>query len=168
MPRAPAVSDYLTGSASLFQDDMARDRALLEQVLDCILIYASGAIVVKFKEATLLEPVNTYRLKNLGAEPPALPEARALQEQGVAMVKETLRCFRPEEDPKDVDFMVNEDANGSPWVMAMKNARLIEERGVVNKVGVPTAPQVRTNAPAWLSSSLGGNRGDLTRLSLPV
>ena len=60
MPRAPAVSDYLTGSASLFQDDMARDRALLEQVLDCILIYASGAIVVKFKEATLFEPVNTY------------------------------------------------------------------------------------------------------------
>jgi hypothetical protein len=137
MPRAPTVSDYLTGSASLFQDDMARDRALLEQVLDCILIYASGAIVVKFKEATLFEPVNTYRLKNLGAEPPALPEARALQEQGVAMGKETLRCFRPEEDPKDVDFMVNEDANGSPWVMAMKNARLIKERGVVNDVGVP-------------------------------
>jgi hypothetical protein len=68
MPRAPAVADYLTGNASLFQDDMARDRAPLEQVLDCILVYASGAIVVNFKEATLFDPVNTYRLRNLEAE----------------------------------------------------------------------------------------------------
>jgi hypothetical protein len=31
--------------------------------------------------------------------------------------------MRPDEDPKGLDFMVNEDANGSPWVMAVKNAR---------------------------------------------
>jgi hypothetical protein len=91
---------------------------------------------VKFKEATLFGPVNAYRLKNLDAEAPALPEARALQEQGVAMVTEALRHFRPDEDPKDVDFMVNEDANGAPWVMAVKSARLVEEPGVVNSVGV--------------------------------
>jgi hypothetical protein len=75
------------------------------------------------------EPVNAYRLKNLDAEAPALPEARVLQEHGVAMVKEALRHTRRDEDPKSVDFMVNEEANGAPWVIAMKNARTHRRAG---------------------------------------
>ncbi len=115
MPRAPAVEDYLTGSASLFEDDMARNRALLEQVLDCILVYASGAIVVKIKESTLFEPVNTYRLKNLGAEAADLAQARSRQQQNVAMVTEFLERHGPDRALEDADFEINKDANGSPY-----------------------------------------------------
>jgi hypothetical protein len=85
----------------------------------------------------LFKPVNTYRLKNLDAEAPALSDARAIHEYGVAAAQEMLRRMRPDEALEGVDFVVNEDANGAPWVVAMKNARLIEEPGVANGVGVP-------------------------------
>jgi hypothetical protein len=70
----------------------------------------------------VFEPVNTYRHTNLDASTPALPEARALREHWGAMAKDALQRMRPDQDLNDVDFMVNEDANGVPWVTPTRNA----------------------------------------------
>ena len=136
-----------------------RQRELLEQVLDGIYIYADGDIVVQFREAGLFEPVSSYTLRNLEAEAPALPEARARQEQGVAMVTEAVRCIRPDEDLKDVDFMVSEDANGSPWVMAMKNARVVRRGGAVPGTGPGSSSAKHTE--------VGGKANDQGTLASP-
>jgi hypothetical protein len=138
MPRAPAVEEYLVGSASLFQDDFARDRALMERVLDSILVYANGAIVVHFKQATLFKPVNSFRVQHLEAEAPALPEARADHTSSLALVQEGLRRWKPDQDPNGLEYVAGEHQGGSPWVMALsKGARFVDQPSVRNGVGVP-------------------------------
>jgi hypothetical protein len=69
----------------------------------------------------------------------------------VAMVTEVLKHLAPDGAPADVDIAVSEDANGAAYVMAMKNARLINEPGVVNNVGVP-------NGIRNVTDRLGGRR----------
>jgi hypothetical protein len=138
MPRAPAVEEYLVGSASLFQDDFARDRALVERVLDSILVYANGAIVVHFKPATLFKPVNTFRVQHLEDEAPALPEARADHSGNQALVQQVLRRWKPDQDPSELEYVAGEHQGGSPWLVALsKGARFVDQPGARNGVGVP-------------------------------
>ena len=57
LPRQAAATDYLTGSASLFTGDFTHDRKFLEHVVDKILVYESGALVVQFRQESLFQPV---------------------------------------------------------------------------------------------------------------
>jgi hypothetical protein len=56
---ATKLADYVTGSATIFLDEYARNRALVERVLDKILVYASGEIVLVFRPDSLFAPVMT-------------------------------------------------------------------------------------------------------------
>lgn len=60
---ASKFADYVLGSASIFRDDHARDRALVERVLDRILIYPAGEIVLVFHRDSLFAPVVSATMK---------------------------------------------------------------------------------------------------------
>lgn len=60
---ASKLAEYVTGDASIFRDDHPRDRALVERVLDKILVYPSGEIVLSFKRDSLFAPVMSLRTR---------------------------------------------------------------------------------------------------------
>ncbi|MGF1470005.1 MAG: recombinase family protein [Sandaracinaceae bacterium] len=62
LPRVAAVRDYVSGQASLFEGDLARDKAFLEGALNRILVFPDGAIVLRFKDDGLFGPVEAYEL----------------------------------------------------------------------------------------------------------
>ncbi len=63
IPRAAAVKDYIAGSASLFENDSARDKEFLERVLEGIFVYADGTITLRFRESSLFAPVTSFGLQ---------------------------------------------------------------------------------------------------------
>lgn len=63
MPRTAAVRDYITGDASIFQGDLARDKEFLTRVLEGIFVSADGAIVMRFRDDTLFARVAAYEFR---------------------------------------------------------------------------------------------------------
>ncbi len=57
VPSIVRVTDFMTGNAPLFNGDFDADRKFLEHVVDKVLVYESGAIVVQFRHAGLFEPI---------------------------------------------------------------------------------------------------------------
>ena len=57
LPKQSTAVDYMTGGASLFTGDFTHDRKFLEHVVDKVLVYESGALVVQFRQASLFQPV---------------------------------------------------------------------------------------------------------------
>ncbi len=164
LPRPLAVQDYVSGTASVFEGDFGRDRKFLETVIDGILVYANGAIVLQFQEASLFEPVRSYRLTRDGGEAPPLPLSRALHANGMEMVQELVGRYRPDESPQEVDFMVRQDKTGAPCFVATKNARSVEGPGVVNNAGVPNGIRNVTDRPGGRRSAAGRHGPALGRV----
>jgi hypothetical protein len=48
-----AVEDYLTGPASLFEDDFNRNKQLVEKVLEGTFVYMDGTISLRFRESSV-------------------------------------------------------------------------------------------------------------------
>jgi hypothetical protein len=64
---ASKLADYVTGSASIFrEDDHARNRTLVERVLDKILVYPSGEVVLVFHRDSLFAPVVSATMTGSG------------------------------------------------------------------------------------------------------
>ena len=78
MPNAPVINEYLTGTATLFRGDRIQDRKLLAEVLDAILIYATGQVVLRFRAETVFTPVSEYHLDPEGGQPHDLAKDRAV------------------------------------------------------------------------------------------
>ncbi len=51
------VTDFVTGSAPLFTGDFDADRKFIEHVIDKVLVYETGVIVVQFRQASVFEPI---------------------------------------------------------------------------------------------------------------
>jgi hypothetical protein len=96
-PRPAAIADYLSGNASLFEEDYARNRQLLDRVINHILVLADGSIVVQFREASLFEPVRFCRLPTTPAPAQAGERGRPSRSRtpGRRTWRSTSGCGRP-------------------------------------------------------------------------
>jgi site-specific DNA recombinase len=154
LPQPAAVADYVAGSASVFEGDLARDRQLLEAVLDGIYVYNDGAIVLRFKDRSLFEPVRRYHIADLEAEPPALPAARRDQAQGLSGAQSVVTTdVRAGARAEEWEYAVREDRSGLAPVTARKGASRAES-STRNNVGVPSPTRpFDLHDLAWLHGS---------------
>ncbi|MFI5299617.1 MAG: hypothetical protein ACHREM_16135 [Polyangiales bacterium] len=94
LPRPSAVAEYVTGGASVFGGDPARDKRFVEQVLEGITVYADGTITVRFRESSLFAPVRAIDLGSpaTGSNGPSVEAVRKLHrdlyENGLAQFDE--------------------------------------------------------------------------------
>jgi hypothetical protein len=120
IPRRHAVTDYISGSASLFTGDVTEDRATLEKVLEGVWVYADGSLLVQFRRESLFHPVRHVHL---------LPVSKTAQDDVAAARGELLKGFQEAigtyragaaNDLKDdIEVDIFEDADGPPAVSAM-------------------------------------------------
>jgi hypothetical protein len=61
-----SVEDYITGPASMFEDDFARNKQLVDKVLEGIFVHVDGTISLRFRESSLFAPVSVFDLKAPG------------------------------------------------------------------------------------------------------
>src|SRR5262249_35112550 len=63
-PRTLAVQDYLTGGASLFEKkDPQEEHALMERLLEGVVVYTDGSISLQFHRDSLFAPLFSYDLR---------------------------------------------------------------------------------------------------------
>ena len=128
IPRAAAVKDYVAGSASLFENDSARDKEFLERVLEGIFVYADGTITLRFRESSLFAPVTSFGLQ--GDEQGSDATLAARRKLHRDLLANGLAQF---EDCKNKPATVQvEQAHGLPFY------RFDSPRGAKNRVGVPS------------------------------
>jgi hypothetical protein len=112
LPKQTAVADYVAGSASLFTGDFAHDRKFLEHAVDKVLVYESGALVVRFKQESLFEPV---RFATLGQPSKADIAARRFEYQAEFQEQkaEVVRRVGPK-PPRTSPWMCSKTGRGGP------------------------------------------------------
>jgi hypothetical protein len=123
LPRAATVANYKTGNASIFTGDYTTDRHFLEKVVEAIVVYSDGSLLLQFKESSLFQPVKFARLQN---KPPRgedlAAQRRAQQTELDRMLASTAKQLPPDQmaAPKAaMEVDMTEDPNGNPAFIVM-------------------------------------------------
>ncbi len=127
-PKASSIKDYVVGSASLFTGDFTRDRQFIERVVDRVLVYESGAIVVQFKSESLFQPIKSARLMTEKATSgqPLVDQARELHQRTVGAMRETVRHFLGPKALEGATLEVIDIRPGQAGYNLSKGARWVE------------------------------------------
>jgi site-specific DNA recombinase len=128
LPHPAAVRDYVTGSASLFHGDVSEDQEFLRGIIEGIYIYTDGAIVVRFKEASLFEPVKECRInENARDRLLDIEQNRVLHDSLRRGALKRLQQLEPDAEGLEVG-----EYQGFPMY------RPIRRNDSLNRVGVPS------------------------------
>lgn len=128
----------MSGNASIFDEDYARSRQLLERVLDHVLVLADASIVVPFREASLFEPVRFCRVpapasaqaSEGSAEP--LADVRKAHLEEYQRMRQALEQQLTPEQIAEFEVDVLQDPDGNP-------AFVFATKGVVTRNWGPAA-----------------------------
>ncbi len=112
LPKREVVADYVAGGASLFTGDFVRDRKFLEHVIDKVLVYESGALVVQFRQESLFQPV---RFATLGASSKADRSAQRVEHEAeFRQQKAEVARHAGAQAAKNLEVDVLQDGEGRP------------------------------------------------------
>jgi hypothetical protein len=92
--RERSIQDFIRGRASVFEGDFSRDKEFLAQVLDGILVYPDGSVVLKFAEDSLFAPVAAAELRGEHVGDASVEDARKLHRE---FMKETREWAEPDD-----------------------------------------------------------------------
>jgi hypothetical protein len=138
LPRAATVANYKTGTASIFTGDYATDRHFLEKVIEAIVVYADGSLLLQFKESSLFQPVKFARLQNKPPQGEDLAaQRRAQQAELDRMLADAAKTLTPDQMAAlkaNMEVDLHQDADGQP-------AFVIMTKGAVKRSFPPAPPE---------------------------
>ncbi len=120
VPRPQTVTDFVSGSASLFTSDPTENRGTVERVLEGLWVYADGSLLVQFQRESLFHPVRHVRL--LPEDPRKVEEVAAARTVLLREVQKTLHTYQAAssgEHKRTVELDLYETPNGPPAIVAM-------------------------------------------------
>lgn len=129
----------------MFDGDLAHEREFLRRVLEGVYVYNDGAILVRFREASLFEPVRSFQLHtdDRGALMPDVPvETARRAHQQIAGYLPAIRDAMGQTGP--VHFTVHA---GGALVPSFGEAR----DPAVKSVGDPTWKSLEPRSSTWSS-----------------
>lgn len=88
LPRPRAIQDFVSGRVSVFAGDFTLDKEFLSRVLDAILVYPDGAVVVRFAEDSLFAPMAAAELRGDHVGNASVEDARKLHQEFLAETRE--------------------------------------------------------------------------------